>query len=83
MRHVRELPGNGVRLHLLAVFILVPAAFNLHLLTRPVLVGEAVYYTQSTLQAGRCCRFGRIASGIRLDGHTTGRTDTPPCLTGH
>lgn len=46
MRHVRELPGDGVRLHLLTVFILVPAAFNLHLLTRPVLVGEAVYYTK-------------------------------------
>jgi len=36
MRHVRILPSDGVRFYLLAVFILVPAAFYVNLFTRPV-----------------------------------------------
>ena len=46
MRHVRILPGDGVRFYLLAIFILIPAPLNLHQFACPVFVGEAVYYTK-------------------------------------
>ena len=71
MRHVRELPGDGVRLHLLTVFILVPAAFNLHLLTRPVLVGEAVYYTKVRYKLGDAAALAELLPELDW-------MDTPP-----
>ena len=46
MRHVRELTRNGIRLHLIAGFILIPAPVNPDALSCMVGVGEAFKFNK-------------------------------------
>ena len=53
MRHIGILPGHGVRLHLVSLVVLVPAAAYPYLLAGSVLVGKALQLHEHAVFIGR------------------------------
>ena len=53
MGHIGKLPGHGVRHHLVAGLVLVPAAVNQYQLAEAVYIGESVKVNKHPVLVGR------------------------------